>query len=147
MKSRALRKLHLPEQAFRMLAEKAQYMPDPQLKALLDLELARCNVALSRPEQAHEKLTEVLLNIKPGPDGHQAACLLAEICLQLDKPQQALSVCRQITDADLSEKTRIRLNHILAATHSELENYEDAITALLPPDTEAENVDTEINTN
>jgi len=149
LKTKVLRSMGLSDKAVLVLADRAEYLLDMQLKAKVLYELAKCHIAERDLELAHRNLTEALVLIEPGPLAHEVACELAEVSLRLGQNSQVVSICSQLLDSVPSppllssdSKTRgqgvpaeagirQRAMNILATAHLWQRNYEGAVLALL----------------
>ncbi len=131
LKSKALRAVGLTDKAAALLADRAQYLTDPQLKANVMLELARCHIAAQNLDFARAYLTEVLSLVEPGTVSQQASLELADVCLKLGDHQQTISICTKLLDSSASEQTKQQASKILASAYSRQEDYDKAALALL----------------
>jgi len=98
LRAQALRSIGLTDRAITLLAEKGAFLPSPDLKAAVALELARCYVAKGEFESARETLSKTFTLVKPGPLARQLGRDLAQICLRLNQPRQAIAVCSQLLE-------------------------------------------------
>ena len=131
LKSKVLRSMGLFDKAILVLADRAEYLLDTQLKAKVLYELAKCHIAEQDLELALKNLTEVLVLMEPGPFAHEARCELAEVCLRLGRNSQAVTVCEQLLNSAPSAPIRQRAMNILATAYLRQKNYEGAVLALL----------------
>jgi tetratricopeptide (TPR) repeat protein len=131
LKSEALRSMGLVDKAIVALRNRAEYIPDQQLKAKISFELAKCHIAEGNLELARRKLAEILITIEPSPFAHEVALKLADVCLQLGQNPQAISVCLQLLDSAPSAQIRQKALNILATVYNRQKNYEKAVLALL----------------
>ena len=140
LKSCVLRSIGLADQAITLLADRAQYLTDPRLKAGIILELARCNVAKQNLDVARAHLIEVISLVEPGPVAWQASVELAEVCLKLGEYRQTVSICTQLLDSSAPEQTKQQCSKILASAYSKEHDYDKAaeslLTASVLPETE-----------
>jgi tetratricopeptide (TPR) repeat protein len=157
LKTKVLRSMGLSDKAILVLADRAEYLLDTQLKAKVLYELAKCHIAEQDLELAHRRLTEVLVLIEPGPNALEVGCELAEVCLRLGQNSQVVSICSQLLDftaenaETAEEKSKLQISassahsavkaaqarirqramNILATAQLRQKNYEGAVLALL----------------
>lgn len=131
LKSRVLRDMGLVNEAVAAIGDRAQYTLDPQAKASISLELAKCYSAKGSFEQARKELYEILMIVEPGILAHEIALELADVCLKLGHSSQTISVCSQLLDLRLSETTKQKALNILAAAYTQRKDYDRAALALL----------------
>ncbi len=96
LRTQALRSIGLTDRAIALLAEKGAFLPSPDLKAAVALELARCYTSKGELESARETLSKTYTLVKPGPLARRLGGELARICLRLNRPGQAIAVCEQL---------------------------------------------------
>ena len=131
LKSKALRAMGLVDKAIVILGDKAEYLPNPQLKAEAYFELSECYIDKGDLNFAHKTLTKVLVLAESGPLTHKITFRLAEICLQLGQHDQAISVCSQLLELQPSEKIKQETLGLLAMAYNQQKNYNKAALALL----------------
>ena len=131
LKSKVLRGTGLVDKAIAALHDRVEYIADPQLKAKVSFELAKCQIAKGNLEHARRSLTEILILVDHGPMAHEVACQLAEVCLELGQNSQAISVCSQLLDSGPSAPMKQRAFDVLATACSRQKNYDGAALALL----------------
>ena len=130
LKCRILRMLGLLETAIVSLRDRAEYISDLQMNAKISFELAQCYIAEGNLERARSGLSEILLKVKPGPLAQQVAMELARVCLKLERGAQAVSVCLQLLESDISVQEKQQILKILAAAYNLQKNYDKATLAL-----------------
>jgi tetratricopeptide (TPR) repeat protein len=141
LKAKVLRNMGLIDQAVTTLGDRAQYITDPQLKATVSFELAKCSIAAGGLELARKILADELVSIEPGPLAQQFALELADLCLKLDRDSQTVSICTQLLDSTdratagyaptSSPQVKHRALELLATAHNKQKNYDRAALALL----------------
>jgi len=131
LKSEVLRAMGLVDKAIVALGDRAEYIPDSQLKARMSFELTNCYIAKGNLELARASLTEILVLVEPGPFAHNIALELANVCLKLGQNSQAISVCSQLLDLGPSERIKQGALNILATAYTRQKNYDSAAMALL----------------
>ena len=130
LKCRIYRMLGLVDTAIVSLRDRAEYISDPQLNAKMSFELAQCHIAKGNLESARSGLGEILSTVEPGPLAQQTAMELADVCLKLERGSQAVSVCLQLLESDVSEQTKQEILRMLAAAYNQQKNYDKATLAL-----------------
>ena len=121
----------LVDEAIAALGDRAQYTLDPQIKAEISFELAKCYIVQGDLELAHRDLAEIIMLVEPGPLAHEIALELADVCLKLGRSSQAISICSQLLDLGPPTKIKQKALNILAAAYSRQKNYDKAAQALL----------------
>jgi tetratricopeptide (TPR) repeat protein len=130
LKCRIFKMLGLLDTAIVFLRDRAEYVSVPQLNAKISLELALCNIAKGNLESARSGLSEILGTVEPGPLAQQAGMELADVCLKLGRGSQAVSVCLQLLELDLSEQRKQQVLKMLAEAYNQQKNYDKATLAL-----------------
>jgi tetratricopeptide (TPR) repeat protein len=145
LKSKVFRSMGLVDKAIVVVGDRAEYLPDSQLKVRMSFELANCYIAKGNLEFARKKLAEILVMVEPGLLAHEIAlklaevCLklheialkLAEVCLKLDQDSQAVSICLRLLDSGPSAPILQKALKILATAHNRRKDYDRAALALL----------------
>jgi len=130
LKCRIFRMLGLIDTAIVSLRDRVEFISDSQLNAKISFELAKCHIARGNLESARSGLSETLSTVTPGPLAEQIAMELADICLKLERGKQAVSVCLQLLESDVSEQKKQQILKMLAAAYNLQKNYEKATLAL-----------------
>jgi tetratricopeptide (TPR) repeat protein len=130
LKCRIFRMLGLFDAAIVTLRDRAEYISDPQLNTKISFELAQCHIAEGNLESARIGLSEILGAVEPGPLAQQTAMELADVCLKLGRGSQAVSVCLQLLESDVSGQTKQEILRMLAAAYNQQKNYDKATLAL-----------------
>ncbi len=131
LKSKVLRAMGLFDKAVALLGNRAEYIIDPELSAQISFELAKCHIDQHNWRQAEKKLMEVLVVIKSGPLVNEATVTLANVCLQLERDTQTITLCRQLLDSDLSDDIRQRTTKLLVSAYNRQKDYNRAALALM----------------
>jgi len=131
VRSKILRTMGLVDKAISVLGDRAEYIPDPQLKAKVCFELAECYITKGNMELARRELTEVLIFVEPGPLAQEIAIELAGVCLKLGENSQAIYVCTQLLESGPSEQIKQKALSILASVYKQQQSYNEATLALL----------------
>ena len=130
LKCRIFRMLGLLDKAIVSLRDRAEYISDSQLNAEISFELAQCHIAKGNLESARSGLSEILGAVEAGPLAQQTAMELADVCLKIGRGSQAVSVCLQLLESDVSELKKQEILRMLAAAYNQLKNYNKATLAL-----------------
>jgi len=131
LKAKVLRSMGLVDKAVAVLGDRAQYIPDPQLKAKVSFELTNCYITKGNFELARSSLTEILVLVEPGPLAHEIALKLADVCLKLGQNAQTISICSQLLDLAPAVQIKQKALDLLASAYSQQKNYDRAALALL----------------
>jgi len=123
--SEVYREMGLPTKAASLLRGADRPVSDP---ALL-VELARCYRQAGRLTEAYDTMTDALGALEPGELAQEAACDLAEICLEIDKPSQAIAIVKEVLKSSINAQHQ-RARKILAATLLARKDYHGAALAL-----------------
>jgi len=131
LKSKIHQEMGLIDRAISILADRADYILDNQLKAKISLELANCYIANGNFELARRKLTELLITVEPGPHAHEITLKLADVCLKLNQNSQVISICSQLLELNPPEEIKQEALVRLAAAYKKQKNYDGAALALV----------------
>lgn len=130
LRVQVLRSIGLVNKAVVLLQEKGQFLPSPELKGAVALELAACYIDGDDFESARKTLSDAFAMVGPGPLALQIGQELARTCLRLGQTSQAASVCSQLlVHASAAEKPPI-LN-LLAEAYRKQGQYDRAMIAML----------------
>jgi tetratricopeptide (TPR) repeat protein len=130
LKCRIFRMLGLLDTAIVSLRDRAEYITESQLNAKISFELARCHIAKGNLESARGVLSQILGTVESGPLAQQTAMELADVCLKIGRGSQAVSVCLQLLESDVSEQKKQEILRMLAAAYNQQKNYDKATLAL-----------------
>jgi tetratricopeptide (TPR) repeat protein len=139
LKSRALQGMGLADQALTALCDRERYVADPQLRAGIIIEIARCGVSEGKLDLAKDRLTEGLSLLEAGPEAQAVSLELAEVCLKLGEDQQAITICNRVIDSTQSgeerqtvdESLRRKASEILASAYSRQHDLDKAAQVIL----------------
>ncbi|UCF16470.1 MAG: tetratricopeptide repeat protein, partial [Phycisphaerales bacterium] len=130
LRSRIYRLLGLADTAIISLRDRAQYVTDSQLSAKIGFELAKCDIAKGNLDEARRRLSDVLAIAEPGPLTQKVALELTSVCLKLGRSSQAISICQQLLNSNISASTRRETLGLLAAGYKLEKDYDNAALAL-----------------
>ncbi len=136
LRAHILRAMGLVDKAIALLADKNQFLPSPELKGRVALELAACYRDAQQFENARKALSETFALVQPGPLAQQIGCELADVCLRVGQAGQAISVCTQLLDHTSATAETEQITALLAKAYRAQREYDLAISALLPAQTE-----------
>jgi tetratricopeptide (TPR) repeat protein len=125
-----LRSIGLVNKAIALLQEKGQFLPSPELKGAVALELAACYYDNDDIESARKTLSDAFALVGPGPQAQQIGRELARMCLRLGQMNQAISVCSQLLE-HASARERPPVLTLLAEAHRRQGQYDRAMAAVL----------------
>jgi len=131
LKSKALRAMELVDRAIAILRDKSKYLNGTQLKTKILFELSKCYAQKGELNLAKKTLVEILASTESGPLAHNIALKLGNICLKLGQNSQAISVCSQLLELQLSEQIKQETLELLAMAYNQQNNYDRAALALL----------------
>lgn len=130
LRVQVLRSIGLVNKAVALLQEKGQFLPSPELKGTVAMELAACYIDNDDVESARKTLSDAFAMVGPGPLAQQIGRELVRTCLRLGQTSQAVSVCSQLLEhASAVEKPPV-LN-LLAEAYRKQGQYDRAMAAML----------------
>ena len=103
---------------------------DPEIRAKLRIEQARCYRDAERFSEAYDILTEAPEMLSPGREAQEAACDLAEVCLRIGRPGQAAVVADRVLKSTPAGLHRKRARELLATAYMAKKEYENAAVTL-----------------
>ena len=127
-RARIYRAMGLADKAAAFLRREVPAVADEKMNLAIGLEMAKCHAQEGDCGPARGLLTELLPRMKPGPAAIQAACELAEICLEDGKTAQAISVGRRWLKSG-SPAERRRILRLLGKAYLHQRNYQRAALA------------------
>jgi tetratricopeptide (TPR) repeat protein len=134
LRTHVLRAIGLTDKAITLLADKSPYLPDPELRGKVAVELGRCYREAGALEQARKTLSEAFTVVDTGPLAQEIGGELADTCLRLGQPAQAIAVCTPLLEhAGATQKEK--LLGLLAEAYRRQQKYERAVAVLLDQQT------------
>lgn len=130
LRSQVLRLIGLTDKAASLLQEKGQFLPNPDLKARVALELAACQISNGALESARKTLSDAFAMAEPGPQAQQIGRELARTCLRLGQAGQAISVCSQLLERG-TVADRPPVLDLLAEAYRKQGQYDRAMAIML----------------
>ena len=124
------RAMGLPERGAAFLKTNILKISDPAMQAKLSIEQARCYLDAERFTDAYDILTAAPEMLSPGRGAQEAACDLAEVCLRIGRPDQAVVVAGRVLKSSPVGSHRKRARKLLAAAYLARQDYENAATTL-----------------
>jgi len=134
LESKVLQQMGLLDKATALLRDKAKHVLDPLLRARIDFELSQCYIAAGNYLQAQQKLSQLLTTLEPGALSRQVTLSLARVWLELDRPEQAISLCSSVLDQNVPQDIQRQARRLLARAYSQRNDYNRATLALLGHD-------------
>jgi tetratricopeptide (TPR) repeat protein len=126
-----LRSMGLTDKAITALGEKSQFLPNPELRGKVALELAVCYSDIGQFEDARKTLSEAFALVEPGPLAQQIGCELARVCLRVNQTGQAISVCSQLLGYTSGTAEREQIATLLSQAYRKQREYDSAVSVLL----------------
>ena len=123
------RQMGIPQKAASLLRTRLTAVADPEMRAQLAVELARCHIEENDLEAAMGALAEFLPKMRPGPTAQEAECLLAEASLTLGKTGQAIALGTELLKSNCNNQIRIRAQEVLGSAYVALQDYDRATLA------------------
>jgi tetratricopeptide (TPR) repeat protein len=131
LKANVLRAMGLVDKAIAILGDRAQYLPETELKTRISFELAKCYVVNGDLALARKKLVDILALVEPGPLADEVALELADVCLKLGQDSQTISICSQLLDSSPATEIKQKALVLLATAYNSEKNYDKAALSLL----------------
>ena len=131
LKSKVLRLMGIPDKAIKAIGYNDEFLPASQLKTRMSFELANCYITKGDLDLAHNKLTDILMSAGPGPLSNEISLRLAEVCLELGQNSQAITVCKQLLDSEISVQIREKALKVQVAAYNHQKNFDNAALALV----------------
>jgi len=131
LKARIFRSMGLFNKAMAVLADRAEYLPDPELKARVHFEMTKCYIAKGQWERAYKSLSSILVIVEPGPFAQEVEYELAQVSLKLSRVAQTIAICSRILKSAPSETVRKKVSDLLARAYTQQKDYDGAALALL----------------
>ena len=128
-KARILHAIDLNDTAITLLRRKMEFIADSQIRAKLSFELAKCCAAIGDFRIARRRLTDVLIDLPPGPLSQQANLLLAEVSMKLNKNKQAENVCLQLLSGGIDDEIKQKASNLLGQIYTQLKRHDKAALA------------------
>ncbi|MBN1943980.1 MAG: tetratricopeptide repeat protein [Phycisphaerae bacterium] len=128
--AQVLRALGLTEKARSVLKLQLGVTDAPELRAEVGIELARCHMALDDHDSARQLLTEVLPLLRDDQLLWRAETLLAEVCLRMGDPDQAIRVAQKVRASLASDELHRKASRTLGEAYLVKREYEKAALAL-----------------
>jgi tetratricopeptide (TPR) repeat protein len=131
LKSRVYRNMSLYSKAISTLADKAEYITDKQLKSQMLYEIALAKIEMGNLNSACNTLMETVRVCEPGVFNDQITITLADICLKLDRDEQASNLCSELIQNSASQQIKQQARLLMADIYRKQNNFDKAALALL----------------
>ncbi len=129
LNAEVLRSLGLMEKARSVLKLQLSAAESAELRAMVGVELAQCHMDVEDYESAQQILTEVLPLLQDEKTLWLAEVLLADVCLKLDEPEQAIRIAKKVTDSTAPADLHRRAARILGEAYLMKKEFEKAALA------------------
>ncbi|MBN1124148.1 MAG: hypothetical protein JXA82_04010 [Sedimentisphaerales bacterium] len=124
------RDIGLTDTAITLLRRQIQYIADFRNRALLTLELAKCELQIDALKQARQDLADALKDLAPPELANEAHLLLAEVCLRLGDLSQTEDIClRFLQRHDVPVSQRNAAFEILGRVYTNKNQHDKAALA------------------
>ncbi|HPS54195.1 MAG TPA: hypothetical protein PLP05_01225, partial [Sedimentisphaerales bacterium] len=131
IQSKVFRSIGLTEKSLFLLADKAEYISDPQLKSEVMLEMSLCYVSQGNLNKAEEILSKIITIVEPGDYADQIKLELAQVLFDQNKPDQTILICSKIMDANTNKQTREKASKLASEAYKYKDDYDSAAAVLL----------------
>ncbi len=131
--ARSYRRMGIPEKGAAFLRANVLAISEPRLKAMLKVELGRCYRDAGSLIEAYETMTRALVDLPAGESVYDVACEMAEICLMIDKPGEAVAYAEGVANSPSADSQRLRARKILASAYAAKKDYAQAALMLAEP--------------
>ena len=126
---RLLQDMGLVQRALHRLKDRRPEAAGVRAAVEMEIELARCSMALGRPEDARHLLEGAAAHLEPGPLARRVSAELAEVHLALGRVQEAASLARSVLAEATVPATRDRALKTLGQAYLARRDYERAAIA------------------
>lgn len=124
-----LRSLGLAEKARSVLKRQLSAVDTPPLRAMVGLELTQCHMDVEDYDSAQRILTEILPTLEDGRTLWLAEVLLAEVCLKMSEPDQAIRIAQKVRVSTAPADLQRWAAKVLGEAHLRKKEYEKAALA------------------
>ncbi len=129
LQSRIYRAVGVPGKAASLIKGRISSPGTAEFVPVLKAELGRCQAADGDLAAARVSFTEALARMKDGPDAWETTADLAQTCLSLGDPEQAIVLARELIRPACPDATRQKGYEILAGAHAAGRDYVSAAGA------------------
>jgi len=139
--ARILQDMGLAHRAMHCLKDRRPKAASTGAAVEMEIEIARCSVALDRPEDARRLLEVAAAHLDPGPLARRVSAELAEVHLVLGRVQEAVSLARSVLAEATAPAVRRRALRTLGQAYLARRDYDRAAIAFagtLPDPTEGD---------
>ena len=127
--SSAYRMMGLADKAASVLRAGIASISEAPRRVEMEVELARCYVACGDLSAAWLLLTAALPNAVPGEVADRVKCELADVCLKMEKPVQAITIASEVLKSSCPAPMRRRVLNIMGRAYLMQRDYEKAALA------------------
>ncbi|MFO8014509.1 MAG: tetratricopeptide repeat protein [Phycisphaerae bacterium] len=126
---RLLQDMGLAQRAMHRLKDRRPDAADTQAAVEMEIEIARCAVALDHPEDARRLLAGAAAHLDPGPLARRVSAELAEVHLALGRVQEAASLARSVLAEETHPGVRRHALQTLGKAYLARRDYDRAAIA------------------
>jgi len=127
--ARLLQNMGLWHRAIHRLKDRRPQAASTRSAVAMEIEIARCSVALDRPEDARRLLETASAHLEPGPLARRVSAELAEVYLVLGRVQEAASMARSVLAEATAPPVRRRALRTLGRAYLARRDYDRAAIA------------------
>ncbi|MCF7972282.1 MAG: tetratricopeptide repeat protein [Phycisphaerae bacterium] len=131
VKSRVLRNAGFMDRAIGLLQHTKGSVISPSLNAKISFELSLSLIEKGELVDAQQELSSTLIKGEAGPLSHEIALTLAQVCLELNQDDQAISVCEGVLKLGPDPSLVHKASQLLAEAYTHKKNYDKAALALM----------------
>ncbi len=129
LEARLLRRMGLADRALRRLKARRTQAASHRAAVEMEIELARCFVALEHPEDARRLLESAVAHLDPGPLAQSASAELAAVHLAAGRVNQAVGLARALLAETPAEPVRRQALRTLGRAYVARRDYDRAALA------------------
>lgn len=126
---RLLQKMGLAQRAMHRLKDRRPKTAGVRAAVEMEIEIARCAVALDHPEDARRLLEGAAAHLDPGPLARRVSAELADVHLVLGRIQEAASLARSVLAEDPAPAVRRHALQTLGKAYLARRDYDRAAIA------------------
>jgi tetratricopeptide (TPR) repeat protein len=127
--ARLLREIGLVDKARNELRTELNQMNDPSQRGRIAIELARCHILGGDYESARQLLSQVMPDLRQGPELTEATVLMAEVSLLRGRPARAVQIAQPLLEGSASQAVRRKALRVIGEAYLDLKEYERAVMA------------------
>ncbi len=129
LEAQVFRSIGLVDKARSILRMELSRVNDPDIRSQIGMGLAGCHIASSDYVSARNILMEILPSLSPGENLWQASMELADICIKLNSPDQAIKVIEPVLASNCPDPIRRKAASTLGEAYLLKKEYDKAAFA------------------